>query len=516
MPTALHGSAQPVPLGGGYALLAPGLRGTAEVLPPGPIVARSRAPALHASIGLASLDAALRNEDVSEVKLIDLSLQRDPALMAAGSVLRSAQGGADLVLEVPDLGPNVGQLVLSIDDAGAVRWHLPQPLPSAVMAARSAGARGAGGTLRFVIPAEVIVPRVPSTGPTTQRSLLGAATRRLLKVLVYPLVDPVIGAVSEHFASKWEQGKRPHRLRSFTPANQGQAGVPAMTPAEVAAMASGGPVLMLIHGTFSTAQAGFGDLPQATLQALHQRYEGRVLAFDHPTLATSPDDNARWLLSQLPSASVQMDIISHSRGGLVARMLAEQQAALGPDAQRAKVRRVVLAGVPNQGTALADPDHMVDMIDRFTTALTLFPTGPATETFEALVTVLKVIGHGALGESGLRGLSSMRPQGPFLAKLNQGGGERAGYFALAADYEPTDRGLRSLIAASADHLADKVFGDASNDLVVPTDGVWGENGAPGFPLPPDRVLSFGREQGVMHTDFFRQPAVADKLLAWLA
>src|SRR5208282_3676199 len=130
-----------------------------------------------------------------------------------------------------------------------------------------------------------------------------------------------------------------------------------------------------------------------------------------PALADAPDDNVRWLLAHLPSSPMQVDIVCHSRGGLVARVLAERNARLGLDASRIDVRRIVFCGVPNGGTALADPDHMVDMIDRFTTALTLFPTGPITETFEALITVVKIVGHGAL--KGLPGLASMRPKGTF-------------------------------------------------------------------------------------------------------
>src|SRR5262249_38924620 len=155
---------------------------------------------------------------------------------------------------------------------------------------------------------------------------------------------------------------------------------------------------------------------------------------------------------------------------------------------------------PNGGTVLADPDHMVDMVDRFTTVLALAPTGPLTDTLEALVTVVKIIGHGAL--KGLQGLSSMHPKGRFLILLNQVGGHPVDCFAVTSNYEPTDRGLRGLVSGATDEILDKVFGNVGNDLVVPTEGVWQHNGCTGFPLPTDRVLTFNPADGVVHTHLF--------------
>ena len=104
----------------------------------------------------------------------------------------------------------------------------------------------------------------------------------------------------------------------------------------------------------------------------------------------------------------------------------------------------MFAATPNNGTVLADPDHMVAMVDRLTTLLTVFPTGPVTETLEALITVVKVLAHGVL--SGLGGLASMRPQDQFLRRVNRDTASSADYFAIAANYAPTDAGLRGLVA----------------------------------------------------------------------
>jgi pimeloyl-ACP methyl ester carboxylesterase len=510
MAIVLSGSAQPVSLGQGYALRSPGLKGSAEILQPGSTTSRSASRSLDA--GLLAFDSALRSEHMTEVKVIDLTLI--PADPAAPAALRSVQGENQVELEVPDLGQQTGQIVVSVDDLGAIRWHLPIEI-SPITAGVNVIARGAGTTRRFRIPARLIAPSAAAGGTVQQRSIFGAVARRLLKVIVYPLTDPLIGAISEHFAKRWEEEKRPYRLRRFTPVDYASSNATLLSNAELEQMRVDGPMLAFIHGTFSTSHGGFGGLPAATLEELHRRYGGRVFAFDHPTLGDSPIENVQWLLAQLPPGPMQLDIVCHSRGGLVSRLLAEQPPGLGmDDAARLDVRRVVLGGVPNAGTALADPDHMVHMIDRLCTALTLAPTGPVTETIEALVPVVKMLGHGAL--KGLPGLASMHPTGDFLATLNRPGHRHSQYFAIASDYEPTDRGLRALVSGALDNVVDQVFGEAGNDLVVPTDGVWRANGGSGFPVEDERLLRYAPEQGVMHTDFFPHLEVSEKLLTWLS
>lgn len=503
MAVRVSGSAQAVPLEGGYGLRAPGMQGTVDVLPAG--VAQTRAASRALDEGMAALDAALSAEDVREVKVLDVQLAPQPGAPRQG-VSRSPFGEAEVELEVPDLGPEVGQLVVSIDDAGGVRWHLP--LPQSAQARADEARRGAGAKLRFLIP--VTLSPAAAAGGERRRSIFGAAARRVLKVLVYPITDPVVGFIADKLAQRFEAKKRPYRLRTFTPADYTAADAYALTDGDIAAMCAKGPVLLFVHGTFSTAHGGFGELPRPTLQALHRQYDGRVIAFDHPTLSQTPDENVSWLLSRLPASKVEFDVVCHSRGGLVSRVL--DRAWL--QAPHTSVRRLVFAGTPNRGTALADPDHMVDMIDRLTTALTLSPGGPVTETLEALVTVVKMLGHGAL--RGLGGLNSMHPAGAFLAGLNRRERGRAEYFAIAANYEPTDPGLRGVVMGAADKVVDRIFGDSGNDLVVPTRGVWEANGCESFPLRADHVHSFAPGDGVMHTTFFSQGVVSAKLQEWLA
>ena len=154
------------------------------------------------------------------------------------------------------------------------------------------------------------------------------------------------------------------------------------------------------------------------------------------------------------------------------------------------------------------------MIDRLTTALNVFPSGPVEQTLEAIITAIKVIGHGAL--KALDGLASMRPGGPFLTALNGGPADGAGFRSISADFEPVNAGLRALVTGTlADAVVDRIFEAAANDLVVPEAGVYEVAGAGGFPVPEGQRLRIGPDQGVVHTTLFAHPPVSAKLLEWL-
>lgn len=502
----LAGSSQAVPLGQGYAIRSPGIRGTANLITPRSSTDRSRSRANED--GTATLDSALAATNVTEVRMIDLRLQpTSPADVTRA--LRSADGQETVELEVPDLGPETGQVVLACDETGVLTWHLPV---GAHLGVESAATRGAGGVKRFRIPATQ--PQPASTEDTGRRSLLGVIGRKLLKVLVYPVTDPVIGAISEFFAERWEGKHRPYGLRNFSPDKRKTPDMGGLDTADWNRLCSGR-ALLFVHGTFSTAHAAFEQIPDSTFNTLYERYGGRVFAFNHFTLSHDPRRNVEWLLAHLPKdLSLEVDIICHSRGGLVARALAECLSAFGLDTSRIMVRRIVFVAVPNQGTPLAHPDHMVKMIDRFTTSLNLFPSGPVAETLETLITAVKIIGHGAL--KGLNGLGAMRPDGEFLRRLNQGAPGGEGYYAVAADYEPTDEGLRALLTGKlAGAVMDRVFQQTPNDLVVPEPGVYEANGSAAFPIPDVRVLKVPRNAGVIHTTVFGYAPVTGKLLEWL-
>jgi hypothetical protein len=176
---------------------------------------------------------------------------------------------------------------------------------------------------------------------------------------------------------------------------------------------------------------------------------------------------------------------------------------------------VVFVGAPNSGTVLADPDHLIDLLDRVTSILNLAPPGPSSvvaETLEAVITVVKVLGKGAFG--GLPGLTAMRPAGAFLRHLDRRAAVDTEHYAITADFEPTSS-LAGLVGMTvADQVMDQIFGAAANDLIVPTLGVLPSGGK--VPRTSEqRVLRFTPDHGISHSRYFAHPETSRKLAAWL-
>ena len=172
------------------------------------------------------------------------------------------------------------------------------------------------------------------------RGLLSAIGTKVLTVIVFPLIDPVIGKVGNFFAQKWEAKNRPYGIRAFGPTGYGKPTTAVWTDADWGRVAKGR-ALLFIHGTGSRSHSGFGALPTGFVKWANTNYEGRVFAVDHPTIGTSPRENAQWLIGQIPrGAKLDVDIICHSRGGLFSRVLAEQQqGALNIEDRQLAIRR---------------------------------------------------------------------------------------------------------------------------------------------------------------------------------
>ncbi len=492
----LPGDNTPVYLGANLTLRAPGLKGQARRLD-------ARAPGTRgAEQASPDLDAALGNAGMDEVATIDMAVQPVPPPPAARPV-RGADGADAFELTMPDLGPAVGQIVLSVDEAGALHWHFPLDEAQHI---QPAALRGHGAVKRFLIPREVAMTPPTVAATAADRSMISLLGRKVLKVLVYPVTDAVFGPAIDKAVAFWESFKRPHRVGRFLPDDRS-----ALSAGDWDRLGQG-PALLWVHGTFSTSRAAFGGLPEATLAELATQYGRRVFCFDHPSVSATPMENAQWFFDEMPAhASLEVDIVCHSRGGLLSRLLA-QPALAGGDPSRFKVRRIVLVGVPNEGTLLADPDHVVAFLDRCTTALNLTSATPDwTDALEAVLAVVKVIGHAGL--HGLDGLAAMCPGHSWLTSLNAAALPGVTLYGIGADFAPANAGLAAAFCTAADSVIDRVFQQAANDLVVPTAGMssWGGMRQ----IEPDRHLHFPASRGVLHTSYFTQPETAQALLRWL-
>jgi hypothetical protein len=491
---------------GNIRLRTPGLAGVAEVYRPGPVDAAAAAATTRDIRAVEqttdAFETALRNENVEPQATVEIAAPREVPAMAAVPTRSTASDEPAIEAQVPAPNEEYGQLVLSIDESGAMTWTVSQE----VAAGGAPDTTTRGGEMRTYLIPRTVAPT--PEGEAATRSLAGSIGKKLLKVLVFPLIDPLIGKIGEDFAHKWEAKKRPYGLRSFTPDDYRQEAGAPITPERFQEL-SAGRALLFVHGTFSRANSGFGALSRATVEKLHQIYGGRVFAFDHYTMSEDPIQNARWFVDHLPAnLHLDLDIICHSRGGLVSRILAEKQADLSLGGRALNVGKIVFVAAPNAGTTLADSKYMGDFVDTYTNLLNFLPANGATEILEGVVTVVKMLAVGVL--HGLPGLQSMVPAGGFLTQLNTSPVGADKYFALASDYTPTDPGLK---AWAANRLLDRIFQKAENDLVVPTLGVYDKNGCGYFPIA--EKLVYGQGDGISHTTYFGEPRTQERILEWL-
>ncbi len=477
---------------GRVRLRTAGLRGSATLQPPS--VAGTRGPGMSTE----DLDAALGAEDVEVQQTVEIRGAREVTSPGGPRTRGTPSGPPVIELQVPAPGDDWGQAVLAFDEAGVATWHFARDDAGAVVT------RGGGERIYRI---DGRVAPVPASGAT--RGLIGLAGTKLLKVVVFPLLDPLVGKVGERFVQSWEHRNRPYGVRTFTPQDFRSAGGTVLDPPAWHRL-SAGRALLLVHGTFSTAHGAFGSLPPAYVERLHALYGGRVLALDHPTLSADPRENVEWFLGAMPDGvRLDLDILCHSRGGLVARTLAEKQAELSAGNVVVSVRRVVFVASPNDGTPLTDTTRLGDFVDTYTNLVNFFPD---TVTLGVLQGVLAVVKQLAVDvASGLAGLESMLRDGRFLRDwLNTGPRDAKQYFAMASDYDPVDPGLKAFVV---NRLADAVFGGA-NDLVVPTASVHERNGSGFFPIE-DR-FSFAPADGVSHSGYFANEAARERIYGWLA
>ena len=156
-------------------------------------------------------------------------------------------------------------------------------------------------------------------------------------------------------------------------------------------------ILLFVHGTFSNndnllaaifkCTQGGGDL----IDAAEASYD-QVLAFDHYTLSRSPILNALELARFFAGSEAQIDVICHSRGGLVTRWFFEVM-----DHVADRKRRAVLVGCPLGGTSLAAPDKLRSAIDLFTNLGSLVSDGVSLIPFLSAAGAIMKIGFSVAG-----------------------------------------------------------------------------------------------------------------------
>jgi hypothetical protein len=521
----------------GITIAAPGLSGSAELLGP---ELKLRTP------GGQLFHDALANSGLSATTHIALG----HATAATGRV----------TVSVPAPAPGSNALLLIHDSTGALSWHAPDGIiprssekvrlpPGSVSASADDGVTAPAAESSITGPESAAAPTVSFTVPASRFATgsqpagllsriaglvehfnfhpgLGAASK-VLSVVEYP-VEHLVGELGAKWFADWEKNKHPSVVRWFPAEGNLSVGEP-LSPTNWHQLAEG-PTLLFIHGIFSSCEGGFAGIghDDSTWPRLRERYGNRVIGFDHPTASVGPAGNAEWFLDQIPNVELDLDIVCHSRGGLVARSIAVQAAQRG---MTVNIRRVVFAATPNGGSQITVTGNWEGLVNRVSSVLTLpaqvlpAPADAISGVLAGLLEVLKIVGVGVALH--LPGLEAMTPGSQFLQGLGQATNVTPEYFAAAADFEPGPV-LANLFNGLDDEgkvVDSAIFDHVHNDIAVPTEGVWNPASLtspdspatpiPGFPIDCARRLVIGPGSVYWHCDYFDDPAMRTALLQWL-
>jgi pimeloyl-ACP methyl ester carboxylesterase len=382
---------------------------------------------------------------------------------------------------------------------------------------------------------------IPARSPTLhrrrRRGAEPSAEGSLVLAKEFPVLAPnkviaAIGAIDQRLNPEIAASLR-SRLR---PLRQGSDETFVLDKTDVTGPFSGR-TLLFVHGTFSNAKnmleefiaskRGLRFLNRATHGA--KKYD-QVVFFEHPTLSVSPVINALELGRAFAGSTGQIDVIAHSRGGLVVRWWLE---AFGNSLRvtAATPVRAILAGSPLRGTSLAAPDKiqnamsLVSNIGTFAEK-TLNLVGVANpflwvagKLVEVIVSVTGALAKTPLVDAlvalvpGLSGQSAV-DNNHELDRLRLGPCVvDPSYYAIKSNFETQNPGWRfwrNFRKDRAGDLAADIVFPGDNDLVVDT---WSmtELGVPKLKLAgPSR--DFGNSGTVWHCNYFRQ----DKTINYIA
>jgi len=415
----------------------------------------------------------------------------------------AAKDGAEVELEVP-VGVDEVQYALLQAEDNTIRIVYPEHVRSG-----PAGVRSTRRQERY----RISLPR--PKGRAGVRGLLAKVGTFVIKFVVRKVVRDATGKLVMKGVDWWES-----RNRAFEGFHGG--GFDALLAGAPQAYADWdrvqGPdrrALLLVHGTTSSTAGGFGplaDFPDVQAE-LHAAYGDRVLGFNHHTLGKTVAENVKQFFETLPKGEYEFDVVTHSRGGLVARaLLSLPDSALDgwrrPADRAVKIRRVVFVGTPNAGTVLAVPERLPGFLEWAANLVAKFPDSIGTVALSALLSLAAAVAE--TGMAIVPGLRDQQPGSGFLNALKDDPGAAARYFGIRAEYDYAgDAGLLNLVK---DLFMDHAFADEPNDLIVPTRGV---TKSPAFDLPTDRYHEFAPGEGVYHTNFFTDARTWAKVLDYL-
>jgi pimeloyl-ACP methyl ester carboxylesterase len=431
------------------------------------------------------IEACRRDEDLFQ----DLYVSADPEQQTVAALRRRRRRAVNDI-------DSVMKVVSLVEDNGTLYWR--DGIPSRP-AARRRGRRGLDATGQGSL---VLTKEFPTLAPNRIIEAIGAIDRRLN------------AAIGESLQS---------RLRAV---RQTPGGTFVLQDADVSGPFTGR-TLLFVHGTFSNAANMLSEFMTTDGRGLRflnkaaKKYD-RLLFFDHPTLSVSPVINALELGRAMAGSSGQIDVIAHSRGGLVVRWWLEafgSSLRLGSNAQV----RAVLAGSPLHGTSLAAPDkiqHALSLLSNIGTFAekTMNLAGLANpflwvagKLVEVIVSVTGALARTPLVDAltalvpGLSGQSAVNNNHE-INRLRVGPcAVDPAYYAITSNFEtanPTWRFWRNFRKERLADLATDIVFPGDNDLVVDTSSMT-DFGVPRLRLA-GASCDFGTSDVVWHCNYFRQ------------
>ena len=299
-------------------------------------------------------------------------------------------------------------------------------------------------------------------------------------------------------------------------------------------LAAGKEYILFLHGTNSSTEGSFGELLHTDVwKFLLLNFENRLLAFQHETLTKSPIQNVLELLEKLPQYAL-LQLISHSRGGLVGDVLARfcnsNESSRGFDSnemnylkkenrtvdlknieaikkllvdKKITISKFIRVACPASGTTLASGrmDNFFNMSFNLLGLATGQLTNPLYISFKTLASAVI---NSKNDVDTLPGLEAMNPDSPFIKVLNSPGTNVVldNPLTIISGNCQTKLNFKALLIIAA-----KLFFTKNNDLVVNTAAMYRGSQRQG-----QVQYFFDETNSVDHFHYFKNSATQAALL----
>ncbi len=416
-------------------------------------------------------------------------------------------------------------VVLSIDGGPELTLH-PETARDLLLAQAGQASRGADtarGSDEVLVPSTLRWP-----GPDAAIAATRAGFGELVGGIVLKAVDIVTG-VARDKAAELAAGVLARRVDAQVNPGVYRLNARSLDSLKDAARLervdppSGNvPLLVFVHGTFSNTSSAFQTLWRENpgrVRSIFDRYQDAVYGLDHPTLGASPIANAITLAEALP-ADATLHLVTHSRGGLVAEVLAQvcarptvsaaELTGFLPDqrnelntlaalvsGKRIQVGRIVRVACPARGTLLASKrlDAYLSVF-RWTLQLAGVPVLPE------LVDFLGAVAQHRLDAETLPGLEAQVPDSPLIRWLHAGTEPIPGELRVVAGDVEGDS-----VTSWVKTLLSDGFYWTDNDFVVQTRSMYG-----GARRRAGATFLLDQGGKVSHSAYFARSRAAEKVV----